>query len=269
MPMTAKQIPVVPIRARFYRAKLSSALLLMAMTLSLSSFALSDDLPVFYIYLAGPEVFLPEPVAAGDLAKQRIQQLNEANDWPFILKGLYPLDNEIENFAPDFATGMRIYEANIALMDKADFIAANMVRFRGPSMDVGTAFEMGYMAGLNKPVFAYYDAEPFYGQPEAPGLYMNRVSKYYPMSDDPGIDAEGQSVENFDMSDNLMMIGAINYFSIADSNPSTAASNPRTAASNAVADAKLSPRKDVAASLELAILQIAETIHTIRTIPQQ
>ena len=107
--------------------------------------------PVYKIYLAGPEVFLPDPIGAGVAKKAIINDLNESHDWPFTLVGLYPMDNEIEDFAPNFKTGMRIYHANIDLMNKADYITANMVRFRGPSMDVGTAFEMGYMRGLNKP----------------------------------------------------------------------------------------------------------------------
>lgn len=164
----------------------------------------------YYIYLAGPEVFLPDPIGAGAKKKTLINELNTRNNWPFTLVGLYPMDNEIENFAPDFATGIKIYKANIELMQKADFIAANMVRFRGPSMDVGTAFEMGYMAGLDKPVFAYYDAQPFYGETEQPGLYTERVAKFYPVSSDkPGHDVHGQSIENFKMADNLMMIGAL------------------------------------------------------------
>jgi len=175
-----------------------------------STTATVSDKPNYYIYLAGPEVFLPDPIAAGEQKKAMIAALNERHDWPFTLIGLYPMDNEIENFAPDFTTGIKIYKANIDLMQKADFITANMVRFRGPSMDVGTAFEMGYMAGLNKPVFAYYDAQPFYGKSEQAGLYADRVEKFYPISKDkPGVDIHGQSIENFKMADNLMMIGAL------------------------------------------------------------
>ncbi len=164
----------------------------------------------YYIYLAGPEVFLPDPITPGVNKKATIERLNQENNWPFKLVGLYPMDNEIENFAPDFATGIKIYHANIDLMKKADFITANMVRFRGPSMDVGTAFEMGYMAGLDKPVFAYYDAKPFYGKDEKPGIYSERVAKHYPISKEkPGHDVHGQSIENFQMADNLMMIGSL------------------------------------------------------------
>lgn len=167
--------------------------------------------PVFTIYLAGPEVFLPNPIAAGEEKKQLIKRLSEERNWPFKLAGLYPMDNEIPNFKPDRVTGIVIYEANIKLMQEADYVAANMVRFRGPSMDVGTAFEMGFMRGLNKPVFAYYESYPFYQTDEKPGLYAERVKAFYQVSaDNPEKDVHGQTVENFEMSDNLMMIGALN-----------------------------------------------------------
>lgn len=164
----------------------------------------------YKIYLAGPEVFLPDPIAAGKNKKALIAKLNQENDWPFTLVGLYPMDNEIDNFSPDVATGMKIYHANIKLMQQADYITANMVRFRGPSMDVGTAFEMGYMRGLEKPVFAYFDARPFYGQTEKPQLYSKSVKQHYfisPIDDEK--DIHGQTIENFQMSDNLMMIGSL------------------------------------------------------------
>ena len=166
--------------------------------------------PVHYVYLAGPEVFLPDPAAAGEAKLARVAALSRSHDWPFELAGLYPLDNAIANLEPDFNTGMRIYRANIDLMDRACAVAANMVRFRGPSMDVGTAFEMGYMRGRGKPVFAYYDAAPFYGREEAPGRYVERVRAYCSMSPhDARVDADGQSVDDFGMADNLMMIGAL------------------------------------------------------------
>ena len=173
--------------------------------------AVPEDKPVFYVYLAGPEVFLPDPIAAGALKKQRMLQLSQAAHWPFKLVGLYPMDNAIPDFKPNRETGIRIYEANLALMQKADFIAANMVRFRGPSMDVGTAFEMGYMRGLNKPVFAYYETKPFYGAVEQQGIYADRVKQYYQVDPkDAHKDFDGLSIEQFAMEDNLMMIGALN-----------------------------------------------------------
>lgn len=165
---------------------------------------------VHYVYLAGPEVFLADARGAGEAKKRIIDELNASEGWPFRLEGLYPLDNDIPDFAPDRATGLRIYRANVDMMQRADAVAANMVRFRGPGMDGGTAFEMGYMRGLGKPVFAYYDAKPFYGEVEPPGLYADRVERHHgrhPTS--PGVDIDGLAIETFGMADNLMMIGAL------------------------------------------------------------
>ena len=73
----------------------------------------AETKPVYYIYLAGPEVFLPEPVKAGEDKKDLIEHVNEQHDWPFRLVGLYPLDNEIPNFGPDRETGLRIYRPTL------------------------------------------------------------------------------------------------------------------------------------------------------------
>lgn len=185
-------------------------LLAAGILLCIAVFAQAEDRPAYYVYLAGPEVFLANAREAGDDKKRAIERLNASEDWPVELVGLYPLDNEIADFAPNRETGIRIYRANIAMMEKADAVVANMVRFRGPGMDGGTAFEMGYMRGLGKPVFAYYDAEPFYGEAEAAGLYPDRVRRLVGQNpDNPAVDLDGLLIEDFGMADNLMMIGAL------------------------------------------------------------
>lgn len=184
--------------------------LLAACVLLCAAFVHADERPAYFVYLAGPEVFLPNAGEAGEDKKRLIERLNASENWPFKLVGLYPLDNEIPDFAPDRETGIRIYRANIAMIDKADAVVANMVRFRGPGMDGGTAFEMGYMRGLGKPVFAYYDAEPFYGEAEPAGLYPDRVRRLVGQSpDNSAVDVDGLLIEDFGMADNLMMIGAL------------------------------------------------------------
>ena len=170
----------------------------------------AEETPTYYLYLAGPEVFLQNAVQAGEARKRQLDQMNATQGWPFRLVGLHPLDNEIPDFKPNRETALRIYRANIAMMDKADAIVANMVRFRGPGMDGGTAFEMGYMRGLGKPVFAYYDAKPFYGVSESAGLYADKVAQHVGHDpDNPAVDVDGLLIEDFGMADNLMMIGAL------------------------------------------------------------
>lgn len=96
-----------------------------------------DAKTVYQIYLSGPEVFLADPFAAGEESKAACEEANDP-DADFFLEAVYPLDAVIEDFQNDFDTGMRIYYANVGLMDNAFATASNMVRFRSPSMDVGT-----------------------------------------------------------------------------------------------------------------------------------
>lgn len=140
------------------------------------------------VYLAGPDVFLPDPLKVGK-AKQDICQ-------KYGLIGLFPFDPALDlaNLTP-FEAGIAIYCSNIALMNDCDLMIANMTPFRGVSLDVGTAFEIGYMAGIGKPIFAYSND----GR-----LYCDRVP-----ASQPGWDEQGQSIESFAMHDNLMLEGAI------------------------------------------------------------
>lgn len=172
------------------------------------SMASSSGKPVYGLYLAGPEVFLADPIAAGEASKAECEKANDPS-LPFEIRGNYPLDAQIDGeFAYDHATGYKIFHANVGLMDESVGTVANMVRFRSPSMDVGTAWEMGYTAGNGKPVFGYYDAVPFYGEAEDPKTYPEKVVEYgYADEDNDGFDKDGLEIENFKFSDNLMLLG--------------------------------------------------------------
>ena len=139
------------------------------------------------IYIAGPDVFRPTAKALGTAKKKLCSE--------FGYSGLFPLDNELalEPLTP-FNAGLEIYHANIDLMNQADCIIANMTPFRGAGMDQGTAFEMGYMAAQQKPVWGYTLSKKNYA------TRINQPS--------PGQDENGHIVEQFDMSDNLMMVGS-------------------------------------------------------------
>ncbi|MDI3325877.1 nucleoside 2-deoxyribosyltransferase [Pontibacterium granulatum] len=141
------------------------------------------------VYLAGPDVFWPNAKAAGAAKVTLCAEYG--------LQGHFPLDTELDlSGLTPYEAGLAIYRANLHLMDDSDLLIANMTPFRGPSMDVGTAFEMGYMAARRKPVWGYtLDGR----------LYSDRVNQ-----PTDGCDEQGDAVEQFDMADNLMMIGAIN-----------------------------------------------------------
>ena len=96
------------------------------------------------VYLAGPDVFLPDAVEIG----RRKTEICVRHG----LTGLYPLDNAVDLVAA--GASLAIFKGNEAMMDAADAIIANLTPFRGASADAGTVYELGYMAGRGKLLFA-------------------------------------------------------------------------------------------------------------------
>jgi nucleoside 2-deoxyribosyltransferase len=133
------------------------------------------------VYLAGPAVFkCNSDEIAGQLKGLCLK---------FGMLGLYPLDAEISDQGQGPAFLARaIREANISLIRQSDAVLADMTPFRGPGMDGGTAYEMGYAAALGLPVFAWSDAV---------GEYRSRVEALQM--------ADNMKVEDFGLADNLMM----------------------------------------------------------------
>jgi nucleoside 2-deoxyribosyltransferase len=144
------------------------------------------------IYLAGPDVFLPDAVDIG----RRKKDICAAHG----LSGLYPLDNAIDRSAGDIS--LDIFKGCEAMMDAADAIIANLTPFRGPGADPGTAYELGYMAARGKFCLGYSND---------PTIYAERVRLLTERRSQDGrlVDAEGLTVEDFGLSDNLMMIHAL------------------------------------------------------------
>ena len=97
------------------------------------------------IYLAGPDVFLPDAVEIGRRKAEICARYG--------VTGLYPLDNTVDLSAAD--ASLTIFKGNEAMMDAADAIIANLTPFRGPGADAGTVYELGYMAGRGKICLGY------------------------------------------------------------------------------------------------------------------
>ncbi|MGY0575378.1 nucleoside 2-deoxyribosyltransferase [Bradyrhizobium sp. RDM12] len=144
------------------------------------------------IYLAGPDVFLPDAIAIGR-QKAAICAVHG-------LTGLYPLDNAIDLTTPD--ASRQIFCGNEAMMDAADAIIANMTPFRGAGADPGTVYELGFMAGRRKFCMAYSNDGT---------TYADRLGRFMHVSSEDGrlVDAQGLTVEDFGLVDNLMMIHAL------------------------------------------------------------
>jgi nucleoside 2-deoxyribosyltransferase len=147
------------------------------------------------IYLAGPDVFLPDAVEIGRLKVELCARYG--------LTGLYPLDNTIDLSAKD--ASLRIFRGNEAMMNAADAIIANLTPFRGPGADAGTVYELGTMAARGKPCLGYSND---------PSLYTERVARFTELKTSEGrlTDAQGLTVENFGLADNLMIIHALDLY---------------------------------------------------------
>lgn len=130
-------------------------------------------------YLAGPEVFSPN---ARDIGEAKISICRERGiDAQFLLIEI----NDEHSLTPA-DRGHAIFAACVEMMDECDLVIANMTPFRGVSMDVGTAIEMGYMYGRGRPVLGYTNVEADY---------------------DARVGRDTLQVESFGFADNLMCEG--------------------------------------------------------------
>ncbi len=140
------------------------------------------------IYLAGPDVFRPDALAYGEHLKRLCREHG--------LTGLYPLDTAIAAQLSGNEAAAAIHRANIALIQEADIVMANLDRFRGHEPDSGTAFEVGYAAALGKAVWVHTRearsiVHQLTGTPED-------LAQHYR-------DEDGHTIENFGLNLNLML----------------------------------------------------------------
>ena len=108
------------------------------------------------VYIAGPDVFSPEwSKFATDVKNLCLKRQ---------LEPLFPDPVDFDPCAPDIPgltvkgtpeQATAIFKTCVELIQQADFIAANISLFRGPAVDSGTAFEMGYAFALGKPIVVY------------------------------------------------------------------------------------------------------------------
>jgi len=133
------------------------------------------------VYLAGPDVFFPDVIERSEILKI------QCDLWG--LEGVFPLDSEIKLEEPinQEINGYRIYEGNLKLILSCSAVLANISPFRGPSIDPGTAFEIGYGMAHGLLVVAYTTNKT---------IYKERVIP------------DGMLIEDFGMIDNLMIHGA-------------------------------------------------------------
>lgn len=173
------------------------------------------------LYLAGPEVFLPDPLA--EAAKQRalceqygFTPLHPVDNGPaygeqsvaaltrlYAASRLYRTDVQPAFLAlPSEAMrcAMKIYLGNIKHVRECDIVIANCNALRGALVDDGTAYELGLGNGLGKPTYGYIETA-------LPAV--QNVLKRYPctiQADGIPIDQDGYLViDDFGTAINLML----------------------------------------------------------------
>jgi nucleoside 2-deoxyribosyltransferase len=150
------------------------------------------------IYLAGPDVFLPDPSAWLERKK--------AICAGFRLAGISPLDPP-EGEPADWIglpEWRRIALRNEAHIRTCAAIVANLTPFRGPSADVGTVYEVGFARGLGLRVFGYATVATAFLDRTLSSIGGGRQTP-----DGSWRDLDGLQVEQFGLFDNLMIEGGI------------------------------------------------------------
>lgn len=104
------------------------------------------------IYLAGPEVFLPNAFSILESNKRLLEEKG--------FSAYSPFDG---NVSPEEKRDLRlakcIFEENCRLIRESDLVLANCNFFRGACVDDGTSFEIGYAFRSGKRIYGYGDSE--------------------------------------------------------------------------------------------------------------
>lgn len=155
------------------------------------------------IYLAGPDVFLPD----ADAHLTALEQLCEAAG----LRGVRPSDGGLaqDSSGTGDEKAERIYQANVALIRSSDGVLANLCPFRGAiEPDSGTVWETGFATALGKPVYGYLRD---HDQP----LERKVQAAFGVQRDGEGVAwdrAYGLMVEEFGLPTNLMLARSMATF---------------------------------------------------------
>jgi len=173
------------------------------------------------LYLAGPDVFLPEPLAHAEKQRALCEQygftpLHPVDNGPadgnhsvaaltrlYAASRLYRTDPRPALMAlpsEQMRCAMQIYLGNIKYVRECDIVVANCNAFRGALVDDGTAYELGLGHGLGKPTYGYIASAL---------TEVQNVLKRYPctiQADGVPIDQDGYLViDDFGNAINLML----------------------------------------------------------------
>ena len=97
----------------------------------------------------------------------------------------------------DAPTAQMIMRACLAMLDRLDAVVADLSPFRGPHVDDGTAFELGYAAACGFPIFGYSTDLRTLAERIAPAIAGSTV------------DTDGLGIEDFGEPFTAMIAGAL------------------------------------------------------------
>lgn len=156
------------------------------------------SLAVIKLYLAGPDVLVRDVAAVATMRKSICARHG------FV--GVFP--SELVHFdaaLPPLSQGLAIYDALERGLRECDALVADMTPFRGPSMDVGTAFEVAFMRALGRPVFAYSTTRELFDARVA-AHFGGRTAR---RADGTLEGPDAYAIEEFGMHENLMLDGCV------------------------------------------------------------
>ena len=135
------------------------------------------------VYLAGPQVFLENPVVYFAGACGLCKRMG--------FEALVPLDSAV-------TTAPAIFAYNKALLRYADYVVADVTPFRGTEPDSGTAWEIGFAHALGIPVVMRINAP-------ALTLYARTALHFGLVDTAPHVMPDGMSTDGFGRYANLML----------------------------------------------------------------
>lgn len=137
------------------------------------------------VYFAGPDVFS----RSYGVFKEKVA----ATCAELALEPLFPGD-EVTGMDP-----AAIFRDNLALIDRADVVVANLNSFRGSEPDSGTVFELGYAYARGKALWGYVD------NGETTTERLERLQGALVQDGADILDRDGWKIENFGLKLNLMI----------------------------------------------------------------
>lgn len=149
------------------------------------------------VFLAGPDVLRADATAAINW----MAALCGAHGLEPVFPAPLPLDVDADALTE---TAQDCFAQTLDRLRGCDGLVANMTPFRGPSLDVGTAFLLGQALAIGLPVVGY-TRDPCEYVDRVLAFYRGRLSREGALWRDP----DGRVIEDLGQTDNHLVTGAV------------------------------------------------------------